>query len=77
MFYEIIGWIGTGLVLLAYFLVSTKKVSPTSKEYQFMNLLGAIGIVVNSLVHGALPSVGLNVVWSLIAVYGILKVIKS
>ncbi|MFA5933259.1 MAG: hypothetical protein WCV81_03260 [Microgenomates group bacterium] len=62
MIYEIIGWIGTGLVLLAYFLVSTRRIAPTSKEYQLINLFGALGIIINSAIHMAIPSVGLNVV---------------
>lgn len=77
MLYEIIGWIGTIAILAAYLLVSTKKLSPDSREYQLLNLTGAIGIIINSGVHGAIPSVGLNVVWLLIAVYGLVKVVKK
>ncbi len=77
MLYEIIGWIGTGLILLAYFLVSTRRIAPTSKEYQSMNLFGALGIIVNSMIHRAIPSVGLNVVWLLIALFGLIKAVKK
>lgn len=73
MLYEIIGWGGTAAILLAYFLVSIEKLSPKSKEYQLLNLIGAIGIIINSGVHRAIPSVGLNIVWLLIAVYGLAK----
>ncbi len=55
MFIEIIGWIGAGGVLLAYLLVSTRKIAPTSKEYQLINLFGALGIIINSAVHVAIP----------------------
>ncbi len=50
MIYEIIGWTGTVLILIAYFLVSTKRLSASSKNYQMLNLVGALGIVVNSAV---------------------------
>lgn len=73
MILEIIGWLGTGLVLVAYFLVSTKKLEPTSKTYQFLNLFGAIGVGVNSLIHRALPSVGINLAWMLIAIYALIR----
>lgn len=76
MIYEIIGWAGSGAILLAYALVSTGKVSSNSKNYQLLNLFGAIGIVINSGIHGAYPSVGLNIVWLLIAVYGLVKIVK-
>ena len=77
MIYEVIGWLGTGLILLAYFLVSTKKILPASKEYQLMNLFGALGIIINSVFHMAIPSVGLNVVWFLIATYGLAKAVRK
>jgi len=76
MIYEIIGWSGTALILAAYLLVSTKKIFPKSKKYQLLNLFGALGIIVNSTVHGAIPSAGLNGVWLLIAAYELLRSIK-
>lgn len=76
MIYEVVGWLGTLGVLLAYFLVSTKKIAPNSKEYQFLNLFGALGIIINSAIHHAIPSVGLNIVWLLIAIYALVKLKK-
>jgi len=73
MIYEIIGWGGTGAIFLAYLLVSTGKIASSSKKYQLLNLFGAIGIIINSGIHGAIPSVGLNIVWFLIAAYGLIK----
>lgn len=64
---------GAILILLAYFLVSAKKLQPTSQEFQLLNLFGAVGIVVNALHYRAYPSAGLNAVWTLIAVYGLAK----
>lgn len=77
MIYEIVGWTGTFAILLAYFLVSTKKISADERKYQILNIVGAIGIIINSGVHGAIPSVGLNVVWLFIALYGLVKVAKK
>lgn len=74
MIYEIVGWTGTILILLAYLLVSTKRITSDSKEYQLLNLFGAIGIIVNSLYHGAIPSVGLNIIWFLIALFALSKI---
>ena len=77
MILDFIGWTGAILILLAYFLVSTKRVLPKSRFYHSLNLLGALGIVVNSYAQGAFPAAGLNVVWSLIAIYGLLQGIKK
>ena len=76
MIYEIAGWLGTGAILLAYLLNSTKKLSVDDKKYQILNIIGAVGIITNSGYHGAIPSVGLNIVWLLIGAYGLIKVAK-
>jgi len=77
MIYDIVGWLGAVLILIAYYLVSVKKLLPASKEFQLLNLFGAIGIVVNSMVYRALPSAVLNTIWALIAFYGLFKAIKK
>lgn len=75
MFFELAGWIGAFLVIAAYFLVSTKKLSPTSTIYQLMNLLGAFGVGVNVLIQKAYPSVAIQIVWGLIALLALSKII--
>ena len=77
MFYEIIGWAGSLAILVAYFLVSFHKISSSSKEYQLLNLFGAIGIIFNSAIHRALLSVGLNTAWFLIALSALYKIAKK
>ncbi len=73
---EAIGYTGTALVLSAYLLITSDKLPSESRLYQAMNLVGAIGLIINGYVNGAYPSAGLNVVWSLIAVYGLTKGFK-
>jgi hypothetical protein len=55
------------LILAAYLLVTTGKLTGRSPAFQWMNLLGAAGFVVNGLSHRALPSATLNIVWMIIA----------
>jgi hypothetical protein len=66
---DIMGWAGTILFLVAYALVSLKKVEGDSNLYQGINLLAGVLLITNSFYWGAYPSVGLNVVWIGIAVY--------
>ena len=70
---EIIGWIGMFLVLGAYFLITMRKTDRESKIYHSMNLFGAIFLGINTFINGAYPSGALNVVWILIAVYGLIR----
>jgi len=60
---EIVGWGGALLILGAYGLLSAGKVDGQSRLYQWMNVVGAAGFVINGWWHGALPSTTLNVVW--------------
>ena len=70
---QIVGWGGTFLIVFAYFLVSYKKVDGSSKIYQAMNLLGAIGVGVNVFHQQAWPAVALQVVWGIIAIVALIK----
>lgn len=65
---DIIGWTGTILYLLAYGLVSAKKVESDSWAYQGMNLVAGTMLIINTLYLRAYPSVGLNIAWVGIAV---------
>lgn len=60
---EIVGWVGAVLILGAYALLSMGKLHGRSPWYQWMNVVGSAGFVVNSGWNGAYPSAALNVVW--------------
>ena len=63
IFIEAAGWMGAGLILGSYILVSLGRLGGRSPAFQWMNVAGAAGFVVNSGWHGAIPSTALNVVW--------------
>ena len=44
---EIAGWMAAGLFLLSYVLVSTGRLQGQSRAYQWLNVVGAIGFVIN------------------------------
>lgn len=60
---EMAGWAAALLILGSYVLVSAGRLSGQSAAYQWMNVGGAAGFVINSGWHGAIPSTVLNVVW--------------
>ena len=45
---EVIGWFGAALILGAYALLSAGRVRVESLTYQWMNIVGAAGFIVNS-----------------------------
>ena len=60
---EAIGWVGALLILVAYALLSAGKLTAQDRSYQWMNVLGAAGFILNSGWNGAWPSAALNVIW--------------
>lgn len=64
-----LGWSGTILFLVAYGLVSAKKVEGDSWLYQGLNIIAGIFLIINTLYLRAYPSAGLNIAWVGIAVF--------
>jgi hypothetical protein len=71
---EIAGWIAAVLILTAYGLLSAGKMTGKSVSYQLMNIVGAIGFVINTGYNGAIPSAVLNVIWVGIGVWALVKI---
>jgi len=66
-FLDAVGWLGACLLLVAYGLASFRKLRADSLAYQFMNGVGSLFLVVNTVYYHAYPSAVVNVVWITIA----------
>ena len=71
---QICGWIGTFLIVLAYYLVSNKKINADSMTYQWINLIGALAIGVHVFQQKAWAAVTLEIVWAIIAIGALIRV---
>ena len=60
---EAVGWVAALLILAASGLLTAGKLTAQSPAYQWMNVVGAAGFIVNSGWNGAWPSAALNVIW--------------
>ena len=76
LIFDTLGWAGAFLLLLAYALVSFKRLAADSLSYQGMNVAASILLAVNTLYHRAYPSSFVNIVWTFIAVFAILTVVR-
>jgi hypothetical protein len=70
-FVDLSGWLAALLILGSYGLLSFGKIQARSPVYQLMNLIGALGFIINCAWNRAWPSVALNVVWVGIAIYAL------
>jgi hypothetical protein len=68
---EIIGWAGAVLVLLAYGLLSAHRLSSRSGTYQVLNIGGSVGLLINALWNGAIPSAAVNLIWMAIGAHAL------
>lgn len=71
---ELAGWAGSALVLGAYLLVSMARLSAQSVAFQWMNVIGAIGLTINSLWHGAIPPAALDAAWALVGAVALARI---
>ena len=74
---DICGWIGSIMVIIGFFLVSNGKIEAQTNSFQIINIIAAAFIGLNAYYYGALPSVGLNVVWCLIAAVTLIRINSS
>lgn len=61
---EAVGWAAAATILAAYVLLSMGRLEARGYLYQWMNVVGAGGFIVNSGYNGAIPSAVLNVIWA-------------
>lgn len=76
MIFDILGWIGMVLVLVAYALLSTNKIN-NGKLYQVINLIAALFMAIGLLPKNAWFSFALQVAWAIIAIVAIIKIMKQ
>jgi hypothetical protein len=69
-----LGYLGTLAVLLAYYLVSSKRRTAQTWAFQGLNIFGSVTLMWLSITYHVWPSVALNVAWLVIAVYGVYQI---
>ncbi len=74
---EAIGWAADACFLLAYFLVSRKKIEGSGKEFNFLNLGGAILYGTYAIIKHALPIFILEAFWGVIAITALKEAYKK
>lgn len=60
---DVIGWTGALIYLLAFALVSMKRIAPDSWTYQGMSIFAGVLLITNNFYLRAYPSTALNIAW--------------
>ncbi len=70
---NIIGTIGTLLIVLAYSLLQLEKIESSSLAYSLVNLIGSLFLIYSLLYNWNFPSVLIEIFWLLISTLGLIK----
>lgn len=62
------GWTGAIATVIAYGMVTAKRISPDSLVFQGLNIVGAGLLSISASTYGAWPSAVVNVIWVAIGV---------
>jgi hypothetical protein len=71
VWFDAIGWAGAAALLVAYAMVSSKRLEGNSTAYQFLNIVGSLLLAANTIFYRAYPSSFVNLIWMGIAVLSI------
>lgn len=70
---EVIGWIGSVEILLAYGLNSYQKIKSDSLTFLLLNLSGGLFLITYTFYKEAFANTFLNMAWVLIALFALRK----
>ena len=72
VWFDAIGWMGAAALLVAYAMISHKKLEGDSAAYQLLNISGSLLLAANTIFYGSYPSTFVNLIWAGIAVFSIM-----
>lgn len=74
---DILGWIGSVLLIAAYALNSYQKIRSDSYTFLLLNIVAGIFLIIYSWYYTAFANTFINVVWVVIAVPALIKVFRK
>lgn len=75
-FSDAIGLVGVSLVLLAYYMLNTNRLTALNLSYQCLNLFGSMMVLISLCFHINLASIVIEFAWMLISILGIRRTLK-
>lgn len=71
--FDLVGFIGVLLIIVAYLLLQLDKLSNSSPSYSLLNAAGALLIIVSLIFRFNLSAFLVEVFWFLISLFGLTK----
>ena len=76
IFNDIVGSIGVGLILIAYYLNTASLITRNGKLFYVLNIIGAAIACYASWLIDYWPFIVLEGMWTLVSIYGLMKTMK-
>lgn len=73
---DIVGITGVIISLIAYFAISTGKISSNTLRYHFLNCIAGMMILFSLYFHWNTPAVIMEFLWVLISIIGMVRVMR-
>jgi hypothetical protein len=77
MMMEIVGWIGSILIVGMYGLNSYQKIRSDSLTFYVANFIGGALLIIYSIYKQAHPNTFINIVWVIIAIPAIIRALSK
>ena len=74
---DIVGFMGVGLILIAYFWQQTKGVGATDWLHPVINALGSVLMLVSLIYKPNMPSIFIQLSWIAISALGFARTIRA
>ncbi len=71
--FDAAGWLGSILVVAAYALNMSGRMRADAPFYLWANIIGSIGLILNTAYVGAYPSAAVNTIWVVIGLWGVVR----
>jgi hypothetical protein len=76
-YYELFGWLGTGLIISSYSLLSTGVISGSDYTYHIMVLIGSLGVAIISYLRKIYQPLVINAFFVAIAIIALIRITYS
>ena len=77
LYFNTVGLIGVAMMLVAFFMLQTGKMTPQTPLYLWLNLIGALAVMLSLFRFWNLSSFVIECFWASISLYGLVKQRRS
>lgn len=77
MIFNILGYLGSLMILTSFILVTKQKWKPNAFWYLFVNLLGGLFLAIYQLKLEAYAGFALNLIFAMVALDGLIVLLKK